>query len=217
MLCPLPHFVCTSCRIWVLPPHSKLPLKILLFFSKKMNSLLLHATSVERNKLKLQKCNLLRRTEMGHEWTSSLHSTNRLCSSHILGMSGGAFLRRASAYSPKPRTNTTFIFRHNGALPARHEIAFHYKTSSDMKENTQLELIWMWSKIDLKYTLMARDTYRRHCYYNMMQHLPPLDFMAYSKHMKNTFFFCLSCINKKFRWPLKQAVCLLSFHHWPQC
>lgn len=62
-----------------------------------MNSLLLHATSVERNKLKLQNCNLLRRTEMGREWTSSLHSTNRLCSSHILRMSGGAFLRRTSA------------------------------------------------------------------------------------------------------------------------
>ncbi len=129
--------------------------EILLFASKKMNSLLLHATSVERNKLKLQKCNLLRRTEMGHEWTSSLYRTNRLCSSHIRRTSGTAFLPRASAYSPKPRINITFIFRHNGALPSCHEIAFHYKTSSDMKESTQSEVIWMWSKIDLIYPLMG--------------------------------------------------------------
>ena len=146
--------------------------EILLFFSKKMNSLLLHATSVERNKLKLQKRNLLRRAEMGHEWTSSLHSTNRLCSSHTLRTGGSAFLQRASAYSPKPRTNTTFIFRHNGALPTRHEIAFHYKTSGDMKESTQSEAIWMWSKIALKYTLMAGDTYRRQYYYKWHDTFP---------------------------------------------
>lgn len=58
--------------------------------------------------------------------------------SHMLKTSSSAFLLRASAYSPKPRTNTTFIFGHNGALPACHEIAFLYKTSSDMKEKDNL-------------------------------------------------------------------------------
>lgn len=125
-------------------------------------SLLLPATSVERNQLKLQECNLLRRTEMGHEWTSSLCSTNRLCSSHTLRTRGGAFLPRTSAFLPKPRTNTTFIFRHNGALPSHHEIAFYCKASRDMRESTQCGVIWMWSKEELKFALMARDTYWRH-------------------------------------------------------
>lgn len=121
------------------------------------------------------------------------------------GRAAAHFLPRASAYSPKPRTNTTFIFRHNGALPTRHEIAFYYKTCSDMKESTQSEVIWMWSKIDLKCTLMAWDTYRRRSYYNMTRRLPPEDFVAYSTHThthrKHTeAFFVFHAIIKKFRW-----------------
>lgn len=64
--CTSKRFVRISFQMRVLPSYSKLHVKkILIFFSKEMNSLLLHATSVERNKLKLQNRNLLRRTEMG--------------------------------------------------------------------------------------------------------------------------------------------------------
>lgn len=65
-----------------------------------MNSLLLQATSVERNELKLQKCSPVRRTEMGREWTSWLHSTNRLCSSHVLGVSGNRLLHSPAPENP---------------------------------------------------------------------------------------------------------------------
>lgn len=37
----------------------------------------------------------------------------------------------------KPRTNATFIFRHNGASPTCHEIAFYCKASSDIKGRTK--------------------------------------------------------------------------------
>lgn len=113
------------------------------------------------------------------------------------------FYRQRLPSSPKPRTNTAFIFRHNGALPTRHEIAFHYKSSSDMKESTQSEAIWMWSKIDLEYTLIAEDTSRRRCDYSMTQHLsPPLDYVVFSGRTWIHISVSHARI-KKLRWPLK--------------
>ncbi len=100
-----------------------------------------------------------------------------------------AFLQKASACSPKPRSNTTFIFRHNGALATRHEIAFFTMKTAAIWQSTQSDGIWIWSKIDLQYTLKAWDTYRKQYYCNMMQHFPLLDLVAHSIHVHS--FLCI--------------------------
>lgn len=96
-------------------------------------------------------------------------------------------LLRVSACSPKPHRNTTFIFRHSGALPTCHEIAFHYKTSSNIKGRTKSPAISEWSKIDQKYTLMACNTYRSHYYCNITKNISLLD-----RHMQHRFAWCIS-------------------------
>lgn len=92
--CTNKHVVCVSLQITGLRSKSKLKKKgggIQIFLQR----VCFHATSVERNKLKLQNCSVVRRTEMGHKWMSSLCGTNRLfflsctrderfCGGHVL-------------------------------------------------------------------------------------------------------------------------------------
>lgn len=145
--------------------------------------LLLYNTPVERNKLKLQKCNLLRRdwngqwvdVEPGYRLSLSLTHTATVCAWAQVEPPAVHF-----CWELLP-TNTTSICRHNGASPTCHEIAFLDKTSSDMKEGTQSGVR---SKIDLKYILMAWDTYRRRYYYSMMPHRSLEHFLAHDAHWK---------------------------------
>lgn len=128
---------------------------------------------------------------MGHEWTSSLRAANRL--SAPLTHSGWAavhFYREHLPAPPKnpPQTQHLSSDTMEAQQPAMKLHFTKKKRSRDLKESTQSVAIRMWSKIDLRCTLMR---YEGHHYYNTM-HLPLLDYVAYSTRAHaEDLFFCL--------------------------
>lgn len=82
--------------------------------------------------------------------------------------------------------------------PPAMKLLFTIKPAVILKEEQKSHAIWKWSKIDLKHTLMAWDTYRSHYYCNMTKDLSLLDWHIQHRHARRrseTFLFS----NRKFR------------------
>lgn len=140
-----------------------------------MNSSLLQATSVERNKQKWQKCSPVRRIEMGREWTSWLHS-----SSLFLSWTRGEW-QQTSTFAPIQTQHSAW----DTMEPQHPAMKLHF--SENQKVQTQKE-----HEFDPK-KLMR---YRRHDYNKCSSSAPLLAYESYSHGRSSETSFLFDIILK---------------------